>query len=201
MNVVSARAAALGDSFVRLQKKVGFDVHSEFYVNDSGRQIRLLGESVRARALQLNGQQAEIPEGGYHGGYVKDIARKTLQKYKGDLLEIDMENLGRWCAEQIVAEQRNTLEKYGITFDRWFFESELHRKKSHLKTLAKLEKAGHIYKKDGAKYFRSTDFGDDEDRVVVTSDGRSTYFLPDIAYHQDKEERGYDKAFDLLGPD
>ena len=201
MNVVSARAAALGDSLVRLQRKIGFDVDSEFYVNDSGRQIRLLGESVRARITEIKGEAAEIPEDGYHGAYVRDIALAAVDGDSGDLSTASPEELGRWAAERIVAGQRRTLENYGVEFNRWFFESELYEDQRHLKALEKLDKAGYIYEKDGAKYFRSTAFGDDEDRVVVTSDGRPTYFLPDIAYHLDKAQREYKKAVDLLGPD
>lgn len=201
MNIVSARAAALGDSFVRLQRKIGFAVQSEFYVNDAGKQVLLLGESVRARAQQINGQEVEIPEGGYHGSYIKDFAQKAWQKFGKRLEEVDSETLGRWCSDQIVEDQRKALDKYGVHFDRWFRESDLHRAKKPSEILGKLENAGFTYEKDGASYFRSTDFGDDEDRVVVTSDSRFTYFLPDIAYHWNKVERGFDKAYDLLGPD
>ena len=201
MNIVSARAAALGDSLVKLQRKIGYEVESEFYVNDVGRQIQLLGESVRARAGEQKGQPVEIPEGGYHGAYIIDLAQKALEEFPGDVLTASVDDLGRWTADQIVEEQRRTLEDYGVRFDRWFRESEVHEDRRHLSALEDLKTAGHIYEKDGALYFRSSSFGDDEDRVVLTSDGRPTYFLPDIAYHQDKARRGYLRAFDLLGPD
>ncbi len=205
MNVVSARAAALGDSMVRLQRKIGFSVDSEYYVNDSGRQIKLLGESVKARAMELSGssgKEVAIPDGGYHGAYIIDIAKEALSEYsEGTIAAVSDDEIGRWAAGQIVAKQKSTLLEYGIEYNRWFRESELYTGNRHLDALNRLDDAGHIYEKDGAKYLRTTDFGDDEDRVVITSDGRPTYFLPDIAYHLDKSERGYGQAIDLLGPD
>lgn len=201
MNIVSARAAALGNSLVRLQKKIGFDVASEFYVNDSGRQIRLLGESVQSRAAELAGQSAVIPEDGYHGGYVRDLAQVALERFPGDVFSASGDDVGRWAASHIVEDQRRTLKNYGVEFDGWFHESDLYKDGRHFQALGRLTDSGYVYEKDGAKYFRSTAFGDDEDRVVITSDGRPTYFLPDIAYHLHKAERGYAAAIDLLGPD
>ncbi len=201
MNIVSARAAAVGDSLVKLQRKIGFAADREYYVNDSGRQIRLLGASLRARAQQQCGHDARIPEGGYHGAYIKPLSREALDEFGDDLFEMSDEELGRWAADRIIEGQRRTLERYGVLFDRWFRESELYQDERHTSTLDKLRRAGYTYEKDGAVYFRSTEFGDDEDRVLITSEGRATYFLPDIAYHLDKYERGYKKAIDLLGPD
>ncbi|MBU1651734.1 arginine--tRNA ligase [bacterium] len=201
MNIVSARAAAIGDSLVKLQRKAGFDAYSEFYVNDTGKQVKLLGESVRARAAEVQGGIAEIPEGGYHGDYIIDLATAALAEMGDQVKVISDEELGRWSADKIMATQRTILQEYGVEFDRWYRESELYDAKMPQKTLEKLRSAGHIYEEDGATYFRSSDFGDDEDRVVVTSDGRPTYYLPDIAYHLDKAERGFKKAIDLLGPD
>jgi len=201
LNIVSARAAAVGDSLVRVQRKIGFDAQSEFYVNDAGRQVDLLGESVRARLREALGRPLEIPEGGYHGIYVRDLAEQARQEFPGDPLTAPARDLGRWTAQRIVAGQRETLEAYGVAYHRWFFESEIHQSGAHWQTLERLKQEGHIYEKDGALYFRSSAFGDDDDRVVVTSDGRPTYFLPDIAYHLDKAGRGYAKAVDLWGPD
>ncbi|MCX6640112.1 MAG: arginine--tRNA ligase [bacterium] len=201
MNIVSARAAALGDSLVRLHQKIGFVADAEFYVNDAGRQVRLLGESVQVRVKELKGEAVAIPEGGYHGSYVIDIAKVALTEYGGDLFHDSGDLVGRWAANRIVLDQRRTLEEYGVRFNRWYFESELHENKAHLQVLEELKNAGHTYEKDGALFFKSTQFGDDEDRVIITQEGRPTYFLPDIAYHRDKALRGYAKAVDLLGPD
>lgn len=201
MNVVSARAAALGDSFVKLQRKIGFAADSEFYVNDAGKQIWLLGESIKARVRELEGQPSEIPDGGYHGAYVKELARKALEEFGNEVSTKSGDDLGLCGVGLIVGDQHKTLEAYGIVFDNWFKESELRQQKGHVAVLERLKKNGHIYEKDGATYFRSADFGDEEDRVVLTSDGRPTYYLPDIAYHLNKAQRGYKKAIDLLGPD
>jgi len=201
MNIVSARAAAVGDSLVRLQRKVGFDAQSEFYVNDAGRQVRLLGESVQARIAELEGKPFEIPDGGYHGEYVADLAKEVLQKFGDSTGSMQSDELGRWAAGKMVSSQKSVLRDYGVEFDRWYFESELHKADIPQKTLEKLQTAGQIYEQEGATYFRSSEFGDDEDRVVITSDGRPTYYLPDIGYHLDKANRGFKKAIDLLGPD
>jgi arginyl-tRNA synthetase len=201
LNIVSARAAAVGDCLVKLQRKIGYEVHSEFYVNDAGRQIELLGLSVRARLLEARGEPLQIPDGGYHGSYLKDYAAKALREFPGDPYTAPALDLGRWTARCIVADQRRSLLKYGVHFDRWFFESELHESDETMKALDLLQSAGYIYERDGATYFASSRFGDDEDRVVVTSDRRPTYFLPDIAYHLNKARRGYTRAYDLWGPD
>jgi len=201
LNIVSARAAAVGDSLVKLQQKVGFDVDSEYYVNDAGRQVELLGLSVQARIRELQGGKSEIPEEGYHGAYVKELAELALKEFPDDPLAAAGAELGRWTAHRIVEQQRRTLEDYDIRFDRWFYESELHEQNRPQQVLESLKAAGFVYEKDGALFFHSSQFGDEEDRVVVTSDGRPTYFLPDIAYHIDKAERGYRRVFDLWGPD
>ncbi|HEX7342679.1 MAG TPA: arginine--tRNA ligase [bacterium] len=201
LNIVSARAAALGDSLVRLQKKIGFNVESEYYVNDSGKQVELLGSSVQARVREAQGQPHEIPEGGYHGAYIADLAQEATRTYPNDPLAAAALDMGRWAARIMVQQQQRTLDDYGVKFDRWFFESELHDEGRPARTLEQLQAGGHVYLKDGAHYFRSRQFGDDEDRVVVTSDGRPTYFLPDIAYHLHKAERGFKKVYDLWGPD
>lgn len=201
LNIVSARAAAVGDCLVKLHRKIGCEVHSEFYVNDAGRQIELLGLSVRARLLEAKGEPLQIPDGGYHGNYLKDYAEKALRKFPGDPYTAPAQDLGRWTAQCIVEDQRRSLMAYGVHFDRWFFESELHESNETLEALELLKKAGFVYEKEGAEYFASSRFGDDEDRVVVTSDRRPTYFLPDIAYHLNKARRGFTKAYDLWGPD
>lgn len=201
LNIVSARAAAVGDSLVRLQRKVGYAIDSEYYVNDAGKQVELLGASVQARIHESTGQTAQIPEGGYHGGYVKDLAAIAIRDFPGDPLKATGAELGKWTARQVVEQQKKALADYGVFYDRWFFESELHEHKAPQAALERLKVGGHLYEKDGALFFQSSVYGDDEDRVVVTSDGRPTYFLPDVAYHLDKAGRGYKKVYDLWGPD
>ena len=201
LNIVSARAAALGDSLARLQKKIGYAVESEYYVNDSGRQVELLGASVQARILEAQRQPHTLPEGGYQGAYVVDLAQEALRSYAKDSLSATSAEMGRWAANVIVQQQRKTLDDYGVQYNRWFFESALYEEDRPEQALNQLKNSGHIYLKDGAHFFRSSEFGDDEDRVVVTSDGRPTYFLPDIAYHLHKAQRGFKKVYDLWGPD
>jgi arginyl-tRNA synthetase len=201
MNIVSARAAAIGDSLVKLSRKIGFAAQSEYYVNDAGRQVELLGLSVRARMLQAKGQSAEIPEGGYQGNYILELAEIAAREFPGNPLEATGRDLGLWTAHRLAGLQKQALIGYGVHFDRWFFESELHESDQPNEVLKRLKEAGHIYVKEGAQFFATSEFGDDEDRVVITSDGRPTYFLPDMAYHLDKAQRGFTKVIDLWGPD
>ncbi len=194
LNVVSARAAAIGDSLVRVMRKAGYDVAAEFYINDAGRQVRRLGMSVIAR-----GQGKDVPEDGYHGDDVKLLAEEIFgNESVSDTLDPD--DIGRKAADINVKKQQEVLKTYGVSFDRWYRESELHTDNAPFKTLDKLKAKEAVFEKEDATWFKGTAFGD-EDRVIVTSEGRPTYLLPDIAYHLTKADRGFDKAIDLLGPD
>lgn len=194
LNVVSARAAAIGDSIVRVLRKAGYNGMGEFYVNDAGRQVRRLGQSVIALA-----RGEEVPEDGYHGEYVGDIA-KALYPDGVPAGDADPDEIGHKAAMHNLAKQKEVLASYGVEFDRWFHESELHAADAPMKTLEKLRELDAVYEKEGAVWFAGTRFGDQEDRVIVTSEGRPTYLLPDIAYHVDKLSRA-DVIVDLLGPD
>ena len=205
LNVVSARAAAVGDVMGNLFAAAGFYVEKEYYVNDAGRQIKLLGQSVSSRYMTLLGKQEPFPEEGYHGDYVKELAQELVDQ-QGDTFaklptEERCEQLAEWALESLLASQKQVLERYGLSYDNWFRERSLRDKRSHQQVLDKLSKLGHVYEKDGAKWFRSTDFGDEKDRVLVTSAGEPTYFLVDVAYHADKYERHFDLLYDLWGPD
>ena len=202
LNVVSARAACVGDSLVRIFNKRGYRAHSEYYVNDTGGQIRNLGGSVRARIAELQGlaESAVIPEGGYHGDYVRDLARRWLDIHSGQTVPNDHE-MGRWAADLIRERQERTLTDFRVAFQRWFRESELYGADHVPQAFHLLESEELTYSSDGAVYFQASRFGDSEDRVVKTSDGRFTYVVPDIAYHLDKHRRGYRKAVTILGPD
>jgi len=205
LNVVSARAATVGDVLVSLFIAVGFDAKREYYVNDAGRQIRLLGKSLSARYMELLGQDEPFPEDGYHGDYIRELA-KGIHAEHGEKFG-SMEQNQRWqefselALEKILAEQKQTLSDFRVDFDIWFRESDLRTKNVHLEVLETLSENGHIYEKDGAKWFKSSAFGDEKDRVLVTSEGEPTYFLVDISYHVDKYQRGFEKLFDLWGPD
>ncbi|HUU57455.1 MAG TPA: arginine--tRNA ligase, partial [bacterium] len=199
LNAVNARAAAFGDALARLLAFAGHDVEREFYVCDVGTQMDLLGQSVRARLLESLGEEAEIPEGGYRGDYVVDLARRLYER--GEISPADDDRaVAAAAAEETVSAQRADLEDFGVSFDRWFRESSLYPEKVE-EARASVVGRGATYEKDGALWFRTTAAGDDEDRVIVRSDGRPTYFMTDIAYHLDKRDRGFNKVIDVLGPD
>jgi arginyl-tRNA synthetase len=206
MNVVSARAAALGDTISNLIETNGDMVDREFYVNDFGNQVNLLGNSVLARIKEIKGENSTFPEDGYHGEYIKDIAKWIIDNHSPEFENlIDDESKAAYAADKAVeynvSGQKKDLEDFNVNFKTWFRESTLHKKGEVAKALERLENNNHIYIEDGKKVFRSTQFGDDKDRVVVRDDGRPTYLMADIAYHYDKLERGYDQLIDIWGPD
>jgi arginyl-tRNA synthetase len=206
LNIVSARAASFGDALSRILNAAGYEADGEFYVNDWGLQAELFGASVRTRFLEAAGRPAPpIPEEGYAGPYVAEVAA-TLDAASAkawlDLPEREQRvAFGRAAIDAMVARQRAQLEQFGVRMKRWFRESELHGAGLVESALERLREKGHVFEKDGALWFRATDFGDQEDRVVVRSNGIPTYLLPDIAYHDDKMTRGYNRLIDLWGPD
>jgi len=206
--VVQARAAALGDVLCNLLEQAGCRVEREFYVNDAGGQFAKLGLAMEARVRQVLGQSAELPEGAYPGEYIVDLARRFLDDPGTPgprVLSLPEEKrrstLARYAADAIVEEQEASLDRYGVRFDRWFKESELRERGEPGKVVEFLCQKGLTYRADGALWFRSTHFGDDKDRVLMKSDGEFTYLVPDLAYHRNKLERGYDRLIDILGPD
>jgi arginyl-tRNA synthetase len=206
MNIVSARAAAVGDTIANLIEAGGDIVDREFYVNDYGNQVNLLGESVLARIKEITGEPFTFPEEGYHGEYIKDIAQWILNNHNDELNKVSVDQdkaelVAKLAVEYNVAGQKNDLEDFNVYFKTWFRESSLHEKNEVVKAFETLKKSGHIYISDGKKIFKSTDFGDDKDRVVVRDDGRPTYLMADIAYHYDKVKRGYDRLINIWGPD
>lgn len=206
LNIVSARAASFGDALARILNTAGYVAHGEFYVNDSGLQAELFGASVRTRFCEARGLPApEIPEEGYAGSYVADVAADLDEAEAKAWLQLPEREqraaFGAAGIERMVARQKAQLEQFGVRMERWFRESELHGGGRVQAALERLRERGHVYEKDGAIWFRSTSFGDQEDRVIVRSNGIPTYFLPDIAYHDDKLARGYSRAIDLWGPD
>ena len=189
----SGRHAAYGDALARILEHHGHSVDREYYFNDAGNQIRLLGESVRARA-----RGEEVPEGGYQGEYVADLAASIP-----DAADADVDELSRVAVEELLARIKATLERYGVHFDVFFSERTLHTgSPSPLeRAIAVLEESGHVYRSDGALWLRTTDFGDDKDRVVVRSNGQPTYLAADIAYMQNKRERGFELQLVPVGSD
>ncbi len=206
LNVVSARAAAIGDTLASLCQAAGARVGREFYINDAGRQVRLLGESFEARVLQRFGEEAPIPDDGYQGEYLVAMADRFISDVLPDWWEKSdreerIEHLTRWAVDRVVEDQKAIAGAFGLQFDTWFRESTLHEGGAVEETLEELRSRGHIFESEGAVWFRSSDFGDEKDRVLVTSDGRPTYLLPDIAYHRDKYGRDWETLIDLWGPD
>ena len=193
LNVVQARAAALGNGLTNLLRFAGFSVTKEYYVNDSGTQIELLYQSLLARIQELKGEAASIPEGGYPGEYLKDIGKAILEK------KLPETEWRKFTLERILMMQRDSLNNFGIHFDNFVPESKFLTKRDEV--LKSLEKKGQTYKKDGATWFRAQDFGDREDRVLLTQEFRPTYFLTDLAYHLDKLERGFERLINIWGPD
>ncbi|MGL4369783.1 MAG: arginine--tRNA ligase [Spirochaetota bacterium] len=207
LNVVSARAAALGDTLANLMEADGDIVDREFYINDFGNQVNLLGRSVWCRYRELNGETVDFPEDGYHGEYVKDIAAYIRDNYASELAALGQDEdaavafLAQKAVDFNVSGQQADMELFRVSYKQWFHESWLHRDNKVMDTLKRLEEKGVIYGEEGKKLFASTRFGDDKDRVVVRDDGRPTYLLADIAYHMNKYERGYDRVIDIWGPD
>ena len=204
MNVVNARAAAVGDALARLLEAVGYRVTREYYVNDAGRQARLFAESVAARMAELLGEPASFPEEGYPGEYVREIAAELLRE-QPELARLEpqrrVERLQRLAVDRMLARQRQDLEAFGVRFDEWFRERSLYEQGRVEQVLQALQERGFLYEAEGARWLRSTAFGDDKDRVVVKSDGTLTYLASDIAYHDDKFRRGFDRVIDIWGPD
>ena len=205
LNIVSARAAAVGDVLSSLCTQAGHSVHREFYVNDAGRQVRLLGKSLSARYLTVCGMPQDVPEDGYHGEYLIDLAKSIFDKDGNKYCDLDAESreqaLSRIALDYMTGRQKESMKKYRLEYDNWFSESTLREENAHERVLLKLEQGGYTYSQDGALWFKSSDFGDEKDRVLITSEGEPTYFLIDIAYHETKYERGFEKLYDLWGPD
>ena len=204
--IVSARAAAVGDTLANLMQAAGDTVEREFYVNDYGNQVLLLGKSVLARLKELRGEAAEFPEDGYHGEYVSEIAAHIEKNFRDEIDRFDdqealVDFMAGKAVEYNVGGQKKDLERFNVAFDRWFSERTIHEGGEVERTLALLESKGGVFVEEGKKVFRSTDHGDDKDRVLVRDDGRPTYFLADIAYHKNKIDRGYDAIIDIWGPD
>ena len=205
MNVVNARAAALGDTLGNLLSTCGAKVWREYYVNDFGVQVETLGRSFEARYRELLGKSVTFPEDGYRGEYLYDMARELIAAKGDSYLEVPeaerikiFRDLGY---RQILAEQERDLAKYGIKYDLWFSERILHESGTVEATLNALNEKGLTYTQENALWLRTTNYGDDKDRVLRTADGRTTYFIADIAYHLNKFERGFDLVIDIWGPD
>jgi arginyl-tRNA synthetase len=193
LTAASGRHAAFGDALGRILTAAGHTVEREYYFNDEGGQVRRLAASIQARA-----RGEEPPEDGYQGEYVKELADEIPGS-----ADMDLDALVPQGVALVVARIRRTLDAYRVTFDRWFTERTLHEGSPSPidRALKQLEEQGHLYRSEGALWLRTTTFGDDKDRVLIRSSGEPTYFAADVAYHEEKLERGYDRLVNVLGSD
>ncbi len=237
LHVGHGRSAAYAACVANLLKAVGFQVHQEYYVNDAGRQMRILAFSTWIRYLQTFGEQVELPANAYQGDYIIDIAKALHERYndrfrknpnalatqlaakfqpdqdadryidayiEGVIKLIDQENFNiiqKITLNEILADIKDDLFEFGVMYDAWFHESQLIEMNLVEAGIELLKKHGHVYEKEGAVWFRATDFGDEKDRVLIRENGQPTYFAPDIAYHLHKYRQGYDHMIDVFGAD
>ena len=204
LHVGHGRQAALGDAISSLLEWGGWNVSREFYYNDAGVQIENLGLSTKARVRELRGLSFGIPDGGYHGAYIAEIAERYVIEHAGDANGDDVDAVRAYAVQELRKEQDLDLQAFGVAFDTYYLESSLYEDGRVEKTVAALVASGHTYEKDGALFLRTTDFGDDQDRVMRKSaekGGTYTYFVPDVAYHVTKWERGFTRAINVQGSD
>ncbi|NKB82166.1 MAG: arginine--tRNA ligase [Nitrospirales bacterium] len=199
------RGAALGDALSRMLQAVGYEVEREYYINDAGRQIKLLAASVFARYQELQGRCVTFPEDGYHGHYIQTVAKHIADQFGASLLDISAseaeERCGRLAYEELLTSIREDLRSFRVEFDSWFSEAELYASGKVQQALATLRERELAFEQEGALWFRSSQFQDDKDRVVCKQDGDYTYLASDIAYHQDKLKRGFDRLLNVWGAD
>jgi arginyl-tRNA synthetase len=205
LHIGHARGAVTGDVIARILEASGFSVSREYYINDAGNQMNILGESVWHRYLEILGEDITLPENCYQGDYISNIAKEVAEKY-GDSLKSEAKDtvialLTDLAAGKILEEIKDDLMAFGVVFDCFFSERELYRDNGVTALLKELEEQNFIYREEDTLWFRTTDYGDEKDRVVVRENGEPTYFAADIAYHKNKYERGFDTVIDVWGAD
>ena len=205
LHIGHARNAALGDALARVLEAAGWSVEREYYFNDTGGQMDRFGASVEARYLQLVGRDAEVPQDGYHGDYVTDLAREIIEAEGPGLADLPPDErvtrLQQLGADRVLEQIAGTLDRFGVRFDSYMHERVLEAKGEVAAVIERLREAGDAYEKDGAIWFRSTAFGDDKDRPIVRSNGKHTYFGADCAYLVDKFDRGFNHIVYVWGAD
>jgi len=205
LHVGHGRWAAFGDALANVMSHAGYRIEREFYVNDYGTQMMNFGRSISARYLELLGRTSELPEGGYAGHYIVEIAERIINEHGEEYAGLPEDERSSVFIEMeyppMLASIRSTLEEMGVVFDVWFSERDLFRNGEVDTTMAELEKEGKAYREEGALWLRTSDYGDEKDRVLVRSNGEPTYFASDIAYHRDKIQRGFDTIVDIWGAD
>ena len=206
LNIVSGRAAAVGDTLVSLLNAIGYKGIREFYVNDAGGQVQRLGESIDVRYRQALGEEGlEIPEDGYPGEYLREFAQTLVETETDTYLQLEADERVALFRDKgiahILGQQKASLERFGVNFDVWSSEKAIRDSGKPEEIIQLFQEKAYLYEAEGATWFRMTDFGDDKDCVVIRQDGEYTYFVPDAAYHRDKFDRGFTTVIDLLGPD
>ena len=205
LTVAHGRQAAVGDSLVNILQAVGFDAKREYYVNDEGNQINILGRSIKVRAQQILGMDVALFEDAYQGEYIRVMAQKLMDqqgiKTPADLDQQSDASFREFGVKYLMDMIKKDLEDFGVHFDIWSYQSKIANPKAIEELLADLRSKGFIYDSEGAWWFKSTLWGDDKDRVVRKSDGQYTYLTPDIVYHKDKFARGFTRIVNILGPD
>ncbi len=204
LHVGHGRGAVLGDAVASLLAAVGYAVEREYYINDAGTQVRLLGRSIHARYLESLGRPVAFPEDGYHGEYIRELAGVVAARAPG-LADLPADEAVAVCAREgsriLLEEIRSDLEAFGIRFDRWFSEQSLFTSGEVERALQTLRAGGYLYEEAGAVGFRASEFGDDKDRILIRGSGEPTYFTSDIAYHDDKIRRGFSRLINIWGAD
>lgn len=202
LSIGHGRQAILGDAIARLLEATGHSVYREYYFNDAGRQMRVLGQSTQARYLELQGQDFSFPEDGYQGEYITDIAKEILDEQGDALLTSDtVLPFTEKATEVIFADISSTLKRMGIVFDNYYNEHSLYDEGHIDSVVSELREKGLVYEKDDALWFKTTEFGHEQDRVIIKKTGEPTYRLPDIAYHREKFRRNFDLMIDVFGSD
>jgi arginyl-tRNA synthetase len=205
LHVGHGRGAAVGDAVANILALCGFEVEREYYINDSGRQISTLGRSVFFRCRQLMGAKIDFPDDCYQGEYIVDFAKQIVAEKREALEKMEVDRAVAWCAQRcaraILVGIKADLAAFGVVFDRWFSEEGLYTTGKVDAVLTEFKARGDIYEKEGALWFQTSAFGDEKDRVVVRKNGHKTYFASDIAYHQDKLDRGFAHLIDVWGAD
>ncbi len=206
LNIVSGRAAAVGDTLVNLLNAIGYKAIREFYVNDAGGQVQRLGESIDIRYRQVVGEEGlEIPEGGYQGEYIREFAETIAETEGNTHLQLKTDERVALFRDKgiahILTQQKASLERFGVNFDVWASEKAIRESGKPEEIIQRFQEKEYLYEAEGATWFRMTDFGDDKDCVVIRRNGEYTYFVPDAAYHRDKFDRGFTTVIDLFGPD
>ncbi len=205
LHIGHGRGAAVGDVLANILKTCGYTVDKEYYINDTGKQMDTLGRSLYLRYLECLGKPVDFPDDHYKGDYMKDLAGEVVDRFGDRYASVPEKEalpfFSQYAGDRILEGIREDLEVFGVIHDVWFSERTLHENGALESTIEALEKTGLIYEQDGAKWFRSTAYGDEKDRVVVRANGITTYFAADLAYHKNKYDRNYDLVIDIWGAD